>query len=53
LAETLGIPEETWLNYERGITIPALTVLELIEATGVSPHWLLTGAGERYRAMRS
>lgn len=53
LAEALGIPDETWLNYESGVALPATTLLVLIEQTGVSPHWLLTGKGERYTTGRS
>ena len=50
LAEALGIPEQTWSNYERGVALPAHTVLALIEETGINPRWLLTGEGERYTA---
>jgi hypothetical protein len=52
LAESLGIPDETWLNYESGVALPAPTLLVLIEQTGANPHWLLTGKGERYIARR-
>lgn len=48
LAEALGIPEQTWENYESGVALPAPTVLALIEITGANPHWLLTGNGDRY-----
>jgi hypothetical protein len=48
LAEALGIPFRTWHNYEIGCTIPAHTILRLIEVTGAHPHWLLTGKGERF-----
>ena len=48
LADALDLPLGTWLNYERGVTIPAEVILRLIDATGVSPRWLLTGGGERY-----
>lgn len=48
LAEALGIPYRTWHNYEGGCTIPAHTILQLIEVTGAHPHWLLTGKGERF-----
>lgn len=48
LAEALGIPFRTLLNYEMGCTIPAQTILRLIEVTGTQPHWLLTGQGERF-----
>ena len=44
----LGIPFRTWHNYEIGCTIPAHTILRLIEVTGAHPHWLLTGKGERF-----
>ena len=47
LALALNIPVQTWLNYERGITMPAEVLLEFLEVTGTDPHWLLTGHGER------
>ncbi len=52
LATALDVPEETWLNYERGVTMPADILLEFIELTGADPHWLLTGDGERMAARR-
>jgi len=52
LADALGIPDETWSNYESGVALPAPTLLVLIEQTGANPHWLLTGKGERYTARR-
>lgn len=45
LAEELGIPTRTWLNYENGVTIPALVLLQFIEL-GASPEFLITGQGE-------
>ena len=36
------------MNYERGVTIPAVVILKLIDATKVNPGWLLTGEGEKY-----
>ena len=48
LAESLGIPPETWENYETGVSMPATTLLAFIDLTGVSPHWLLTSEGEKY-----
>jgi hypothetical protein len=48
LADALELPVRTWLNYEHGVTIPAEIILKLIDATGVSPHWLLTGQGPKY-----
>jgi len=47
-ADSLGIPDQTWSNYETGVTLPAPILLALIEQTGANPHWLLTGQGERY-----
>ncbi len=47
LAEALELPARTWANYESGVTIPGLVLLRFIEATGIAPHWLLTGQGER------
>jgi hypothetical protein len=47
LAETLKLPYRTWMNYEAGVTIPALVILRLIEVSGASPRWLLTGQGEK------
>ncbi len=50
LALALDIPVQTWLNYERGVTVPAEVLLEFLEITGTDPHWLLTGNGERLSA---
>jgi len=50
ISRALKIPARTWENYEGGVTIPARHLLQFIEITGVEPHWLLTGEGERYRA---
>jgi hypothetical protein len=49
LAETIGVPFRTWINYENGCTIPAQVILRFIEVTGADPHWLLTGDGQSYR----
>jgi hypothetical protein len=48
LAESLGLPHQTWANFEAGVSIPATVILRLICLTGVSPRWLLTGRGEAY-----
>lgn len=48
LADGIGLPLRTWANYERGVTIPAEIILMLIDETGVSPRWLLTGRGPKY-----
>jgi hypothetical protein len=50
LADALGLPARTWLNYEQGVTIPGEVVLRVIALAGVEPHWLLTGQGPRYRS---
>jgi hypothetical protein len=49
LAEEIGIPFRTWMNYEEGCTIPAQAILLFIELTDADPHWLLTGEGHPYR----
>ena len=49
LAEEIGIPFRTWMNYEDGCTIPAHAILRFIEVTNADPHWLLTGEGRPYR----
>ena len=48
IADAIGVPRETWMNYEQGVTIPGIVVLKLIDATGANPRWLLTGKGEKY-----
>ena len=50
LAEALHIPFRTWMNYENGCTIPASSILRSIEVTGASPHWLLTGSGDKFQS---
>jgi hypothetical protein len=50
LANSMEIPGRTWEHYEGGVTIPACVLLKFIELTGVTPHWLLKGEGERYLA---
>ena len=47
LARALGLPAQTWRNYERGITMPAELLLAFVVLTGADPKWLLTGEGER------
>jgi hypothetical protein len=48
MAGALGLPRETWRNYESGVTIPAPVILEFIVRTGASPRWLWGGEGDRY-----
>jgi hypothetical protein len=50
LADALELPLASWVNYERGVTIPAGVILQLVVATGVSPRWLLDGRGPKYPA---
>ena len=52
LSEALKIPARTWMHFEGGVAIPGWVVLQFLELTGVEPHWLLTGEGERYRVGR-
>ena len=48
LADALDLPLRTWANYERGVVIPAVVILKLIDVTRVNPCWLLTGRGAKY-----
>jgi len=48
LAESLGLPLRTWLNYEAGYVMPATVLLEFIDVTGADPRWLLTGEGQAF-----
>jgi hypothetical protein len=48
LARALGLPVQTWLNYEGGVTLPAETLLRFIAVTGADPQWLLNGEGPKY-----
>ena len=50
VARALDLPPRTWLNYEQGITMPALVMLQFLDLTAADPHWLLTGDGERISA---
>ena len=50
LAMKLGLPLQTWLNYEAGVTIPGEILLRFIETFRVDTHWLLTGEGPMYRS---
>jgi hypothetical protein len=52
LANAIGLPFRTWMNYEEGVTIPAPVILRFIEVTGASPEWLLKGEGEKYSDRR-
>lgn len=50
LAEALGVPTQTWTDFEAGAAIPAEVVLRFLLVTGARPAWLLRGDGPRYRA---
>jgi hypothetical protein len=52
LADALGLPAATWVQYEAGVTIPTGIVLGFMEITGACPHWLLTGEGRRHLGHR-
>jgi hypothetical protein len=53
LAADLELPTRTWLNYEEGVSIPAVVILRFIAITGADPGWLLMGQGTALRADRS
>ena len=50
LAHALNLPEQTWRNFERGVTMPAEIMLKFLDLTETDPHWMLTGEGERCSA---
>ena len=49
VADQLGLPLGTWLNYERGVTIPGEVILRYLMLTKAEPLWLLEGQGVKYR----
>jgi hypothetical protein len=52
VAAVIGVTDFEWLTYEAGGVIPAEVILKFIEETGVMPHWLLTGQGDKFRSSR-
>ncbi|WP_435018599.1 hypothetical protein TA3x_000580 [Tundrisphaera sp. TA3] len=51
LADRIGIPPQTWDNYEYGVTIPGSVLLGFLAITCTEPMWLMTGDGPRYRSL--
>ena len=51
LADRLGLPFQTWFNYERGVTIPGEVLLQFLIITNTEPLWVLCGEGPKCRAM--
>ena len=49
IADALQLPHRTWMNYERGVVMPAHVLLCFLDLTSVDPHWLLTGRGPKYQ----
>ena len=45
LAQLLGLPEATWLNYEAGVTIPGEILLAFVILTETEPRWFLQADG--------
>ena len=50
LAEMLGLPLQTWLNYESGVAVPGMVLLIFLVLLDIEPRWLLLGEGSRYRS---
>jgi hypothetical protein len=48
LADALGLPCRTWLNYEAGVIMPATVILRFVELTGANPSRLLKGHGPMF-----
>jgi hypothetical protein len=53
MAERLGIPSQTWKNYEAGLPVPAVIFLKVLELTSVDARWLLNGEGPMMRRARN
>ncbi len=51
LADQLGLPFRTCINYETGVTIPGEVLLQFLIITDSEPLWVLCGEGPKYRAM--
>ena len=49
LVESLDVSRHTWMSYEAGAVMPDSVLLRFLMLTAVEPHWLLTGAGPKYR----
>ncbi len=50
IARALNLPEQTWCNFEGGVSMPAEIMLKFLDLTDTDPHWMLTGDGERCSA---
>ena len=50
IAEALHLPHRTWMNYEKGVVMPAPVLLCFLDLTSVEPRWLLTGRGPKYQS---
>ncbi len=48
VANALSLPEKTWVNFERGVTMPAPLLLQFLVITEVNPSWLMNGSGPRF-----
>lgn len=45
MSRRLGLGENTWQSYERGLSYPDAAVLEKLASFGFNGHWILTGSG--------
>ena len=50
IAKELGIPAQTWRNYEHGVAAPAEVILKVLVLFAIEPQWLLTGEGIKFRS---
>ena len=48
-ARAVGVPRQTWSNYELGVIIPGDILLAFLVTTWAEPRWLLTGTGPMFR----
>lgn len=45
MSTRLGMSENTWQSYERGLGVPKFETLEKLAELGFNPNWIVTGKG--------
>lgn len=50
MAKRIGVPVQSWRNFERGVAAPPDIILTVIVLFDVEPQWLLNGEGPTFRA---
>ena len=50
IAKHVGVPVQSWRNFEGGVTAPPEVILKVLVLFAVEPNWLLNGEGPTFRA---